>query len=247
MNTRILLTALAYIASVTSIIAADSSPPGGKVVRVLHWSEVPTPPGASVNRAGYDGADTLLIKHTEARPAKVALWSVENPGVKTKAYAVRGKVRYRNVNGIGYLETWNEFPGRGEPDEPKIRAFGRSLADDGPFSKMSGTSEWRDVFIPFNAEGAKEPLAKLELNLVLAGAGEVEISDLQLIEFADASAMWATLGPGMAKVKSAASLVRWFAGGTIVAVIVGAVVAPWAIITFQRRKAERRRMRALDV
>ena len=90
MNTRILLTALAFIASVTSIIAAESPPPGGNVVRVLHWSEVPTPREASFNRAGRDGADTLLIKHTEAKPAKIALWSVENPGVKTKAYAVRG-------------------------------------------------------------------------------------------------------------------------------------------------------------
>ena len=112
---------------------------------------------------------------------------------------------------------------------------------------MSGTSDWRDVFIPFNAEGAKEPLAKLELNLVLAGAGEVEITDLQLIEFADASAMWAALGPGMVKANPRVPWVKWFAGGTVVALIIGAVLAPWAIINFQRRKAEQRRMRALDV
>jgi hypothetical protein len=171
---------------------------------------------------------------------------VENPGVNTKLYALRGKLRYKNVDGTGYLETWNEFP----PDEqgqPNIRAFSRSLAEHGPFGKLSGTSDWRDVFIPFNAEGTKEPLAKLELNLVLAGAGEVEITDLQLIEFADSGAMWAALGPGMVKVNSAASLVRWFAGGAVVALIISAVLAPWAIITVQRRKAEQRRMRALDV
>jgi hypothetical protein len=247
MNTRVLLSALACVASVTSIIAAGPLPPGGNVVRVLRWSEVPTPPEASVNRAGYDGADTLLIKHTEAKPAKIALWNVENPGVKTKAYAVRGKVRYNNVVGISYLETWNEFPGGSEPNEPKMRAFSRALAEDGPFSKMSGTSDWRDVFIPFNAEGAKEPLAKLELNVVLAGAGEVEITELQLIEFADAGAMWAAVGPGMVKANPAVAWVRWFSGGTVIALIIGAVLAPWAIITFQRRRAEQRRMRALDV
>ena len=40
MNTRTLLTALALIASATSIIAAEP-PPGGKLVLLLHWREVP--------------------------------------------------------------------------------------------------------------------------------------------------------------------------------------------------------------
>jgi hypothetical protein len=247
MNTRILLAALALIASDRFIIAADSPPPGGNVVRVLHWSEVPTPSEASVNRAGHNGADTLLIKHIEAKPAKIALWNVENPGVKTKAYAVRGKVRYKNVVGISYLETWNEFPGGNEPDEPKIRAFSRALAEDGPFSKMTGTSDWRDVFIPFNAEGAKEPLTKLELNLVLAGAGEVEVTDLQLIEFADSGAMWAALGPGMAKANTAVSWAIWLAVGAVAVSIIGVVLVLRLVSASQHRKAEQRRMKALDV
>src|SRR5262249_23920224 len=152
-------------------------------------------------------------------------WKMENPGVKTKFYALRGKLRYKNVDGTGFLETWNEFHGN-VLGQPNLRAFSRSLAEYGPFGKLSGTSDWRDVFIPFNAEGTKQPLAKLELNLVLPGTGEVEITDLQLIEFADSGAMWAALGPGMPKSNPAASLARWFAGGAVVALIVAAVLAP---------------------
>ena len=40
MNTRTLLTALALIASATSIIATEP-PPGGKLILLLHWREVP--------------------------------------------------------------------------------------------------------------------------------------------------------------------------------------------------------------
>ena len=244
MNTRILLAALAFIASATSIIAAEP-PPGGRLVLLLHWSEVPPPAGATVNKAGHEGADTLMIKHTEPKPVNIALWKVENPGVKTKFYALRGKLRYKNVEGTGYLETWNEFAGD-EQGQPNIRAFSRSLADYGPFSKLSGTSEWRDVFIPFNAEGTKQPLAKLELNLVLAGTGEVEITDLQLIEFADSGAMWGALGPGMAKANTAVSWANWLAVGAVAVLIIGVVLVLRLVIASQHRKAEQRRMKALD-
>ena len=140
MNTRTLLTAFALIASATSIIAGEL-PLGGRLVLLLHWREVPPPPGAVVNKSGHEGADTLLIKHTEPKPASIALWKVESPGVTTKFYALRGKLRYKNVDGIGYLETWNEFPAN-EQGQPNIRAFSRSLAEYGPFGKLSGTSDW---------------------------------------------------------------------------------------------------------
>jgi hypothetical protein len=244
MNTRTLLTAFALIASATSIIA-DELPLGGRLVLLLHWREVPPPRGAIVNQAGHDGADTLLIKHTDPKPASIALWKVENPGVKTKFYALRGKLRYKNVDGTGYLETWNEFPGN-EEGQPTIRAFSRSLADYGPFGKLSGTSDWRDVFIQFNAEGTQQPLAKLELNLVLAGAGEVEITDLQLIEFADSGAMWGALGPGMVKANTVVSWANWLAVGAAAVFIIGVVLALRFVSASQHRKAEQRRMKALD-
>jgi hypothetical protein len=245
MNTRTFLTALALIASATSIIAAEP-PPGGRLVLLLHWRDVPPPPVATVNKAGHEGADTLLIKHTEPKPASIALWKVESPGVTTKFYALRGKLRYKNVDGIGYLETWNEFPAN-EQGQPNIRAFSRSLAEYGPFGKLSGTSEWRDVFIPFNAEGAKQPLAKLEVNLVLAGTGEVEITDLQLIEFADAGAMWGALGPGMSKANTAVSWAIWLAVSAVAVFMIGVALVLRLVSASQHRKAEQRRMKALDV
>ena len=245
MNTRILLTALALMAGIISTNAAEL-PPGGNLVLNLHWREVAAPRDAIVNKAGHEGAGTLLVKHTEPRPASIALWKAENPGVKTKFYALRGKLRYKNIDGTGYLETWNEFPGN-ESGHPNIRAFSRSLADYGPFGKLSGTSDWRDLFIPFNAEGTTKPLAKLELNLVLAGAGEVEVTDLQLIEFADAGAMWTALGPGLATTNPITSRAVWLAAGAAAVFIIGIVLVLRLLIASQHRKAEQRRMRALDV
>ena len=158
----------------------------------------------------------------------------------TKFYALRGKLRYKNVDGTGYLETWNEFPEQGQPN---IRAFSRSLAEYGPFGKLSGTSDWRDVFIPFNAEGTKQPLAKLELNLVLAGAGEVEITDLQLIEFADSGAMWGALGSGS---NTAVSRAIWLAVGAAAVFTIGVILVLRLVIASQHRRSELRRMKALD-
>ena len=102
------------------------------------------------------------------------------------------------------------------------------------------------MFIPFNAEGTKQPLAKLELNLVLAGAGEVEITDLQLLEFANSGAMWGALGSGMPNSNRAVSWAIWLAAGAAAVFTIGVILVLGLVIASQHRRSELRRMKALD-
>ena len=220
--------------------------PGGRIVRVLKWDEVSVGSGATVSNSGPEGASSVLIRRADSSPVTLALFALEKPGVETKAYAWRGKIRYQGVEGAGYLETWNQFA-PSEPGKPKLRAFSRSLAEVGPFSKISGSSPWRDLFIPFDATGANGQVERIEFNLVLPGRGEVEIADLELIEFADAGAMFASMGAGSAPqsfgLSGAAFIVQLAAVGLFLVAIIGVIVL---IIVRKRRSNELRRMKAMD-
>jgi hypothetical protein len=98
---------------------------------------------------------------------------VEAPPVSGEQYAVTGQVAYEGVAGTGYLEMWSIFP-------DGSRYFSRTLDERGPLAKLSGSSRARGFVLPFFlGEGAPRPL-RLELNVVLPGAGRVTLSDLRL-------------------------------------------------------------------
>ncbi len=105
----------------------------------------------------------------------VTLTEVASPGITRDRYVVRGRVRYSGVAGNGYLEMWNFFGDGG-------RYFTRTLGDSGPLRKISGSSEWRDFGLYFDAAGAKSRVEKLSIGLILPGAGEVSISNMTLVE-----------------------------------------------------------------
>ena len=88
---------------------------------------------------------------------------LENPPISTDRYVVRGRVKYEQVAGDGYLELFNEFG-------PQRTYFTRSLAPWGKMRKLTGNSNWRDFELPFYAEAGMRP-QRLTLNVVLPGAG----------------------------------------------------------------------------
>jgi hypothetical protein len=116
---------------------------------------------------------------------------IEAPVVSGDQYAVTGQVAYEGVGGAGYLEMWNVMP-------DGSRYFSRTLDERGPLAKLSGSSRARSFVLPFFlGEGAPRPV-RLELNVVLPGAGRVTLSELRLAS-----------GPGAASTPGA-----WWTPGT---------------------------------
>jgi hypothetical protein len=101
--------------------------------------------------------------------------TIERPRISAARYALRGQIRYERVADGSYLEMWNYLP--------EGSFFSRSLDQDGPMARLEGSSGWRPFILPFfNREGGAPP-EKLVFNLVLKGAGTVQIGTVDLVQF----------------------------------------------------------------
>ena len=111
------------------------------------------------------------------------LIELPDPGVTLPVYALKGMVRYDNVEGDGFLQLDNHFGELGT-------FFTKSLAAAGPLGKLSGSSDWRPFALPFYANsgdqaGDASPLPeKLSLSLYLPGSGTVSIGEVALYQYA---------------------------------------------------------------
>ena len=124
---------------------------------------------------GKEGQSSWLkIVNTDAGLRSIPLCVIDAPAITTPRYAVRGRIRYENVTGVGFLEMWNHF-GAGE------QYFTRTMGTDGPMQMVTGTSKERDFELPFHTGGQAPAPKKLVLNLVLNGPGTVEIGPLELV------------------------------------------------------------------
>ena len=105
------------------------------------------------------------------------------PGISSPVYALKGMIRYDEVEGDAYLQMNNDFGEKGV-------YFTKSLGASGPLGKISGSSEWRPFVLPFYAnqgdQGAGAPLIPGEVTLALhlPGAGSVSIRDVELFQYA---------------------------------------------------------------
>jgi hypothetical protein len=125
--------------------------------------------------AGPDGP-SLRVVHRRAAAVTLPLATIERPAIRTARYALRGRVRYEGVAPGSYLEMWSHLP--------EGAFFSRSLAQSGPLRRLEGSSGWRTFVLPFfNREGGPPP-DRLVLNLVLTGAGTVDIGPLELVQLA---------------------------------------------------------------
>jgi hypothetical protein len=104
------------------------------------------------------------------------LIAVEVPDLGREGFVVRGRVRYNDVIGAGYLEMWSVFA-------DGSRYFSRTLATEGPMAALTGTSDWRSFELPFFLEGSAPP-NRLEINVALPGSATVEIGPIQIVRLA---------------------------------------------------------------
>jgi hypothetical protein len=131
--------------------------------RLSAGTVLPPESGQSFHRLRIDGT---------ASPTHTTVLTLESPRISSSRYVLIGQVRYEGVDGTGYLEMWNYFPGGGQ-------YFTRTLADAGPMMKLRGTSGWRPLALPFDATGEARP-SRLVVSVVLEGRGTVYLSDLML-------------------------------------------------------------------
>lgn len=134
--------------------------------------------------ATVDGKSVLQIASSDGLQARLLV--ISNPPVSKKLYAITGRIKYENVSGDGYLEMWNYFPPQ-KTGMDEAHYFSRTLGESGEMGKIHGTSDWRDFALPFNSTGAKDRPTRLEINVVLPGKGNVELSSLKLIQYDDAN------------------------------------------------------------
>lgn len=123
-------------------------------------------------RQNNDGSVTVVSSSDDG--LTVTLVEVESLGITKDSYAVKGRVRYENVSGDGYVEMWNVFA--------EDRYFTRTNGAQGPMRAITGSSEWRSIVLPFDATGSAAPPERLIINVVLPGRGEVTLDALTLVE-----------------------------------------------------------------
>src|SRR5262245_36200034 len=164
-----------------------------EIVRRIDWQELAAANALKSGTvvAAEEGARerSLRLVHEGTGAITLPLLTIERPGIRTERHGLRGRVRYEGVAAGGYLEMWSYLA--------EGAFFSRSLDQSGPMRRLEGSSEWRPFVLPFvNRAGGSSP-QKLAFNLVLAGAGRVEIGPVELVQFTadedpfgDSSAWW---------------------------------------------------------
>ncbi len=151
-----------------------------ELLRSVSFSEAGE--GGVVRAGDLTDGETLTVT---AEPGKQfqPLIELADPGIRSAVYALKGMIRYDNVEGDGYLQLDNHFGSMGT-------FFTKSLAPRGPLGKISGSSDWRPFVLPFyanrgdQADGTSPVPEKLSLGLFLPGSGTVSISGVGLYQFA---------------------------------------------------------------
>lgn len=150
-----------------------------EVLREISWLELRDQGELSVGEVieANDSVpfERLKVDNSVGVPQTFAVLSISEPGITSSRYAITGKVRYEDVEGIGYLEMWSYFSDGGT-------YFSRTLDTSGPLQRLTGSCDWRSFRLPFFAEGTKARPIKLELNLVFQ-RGTVYLSPLEVVQY----------------------------------------------------------------
>src|SRR5262245_42021546 len=150
----------------------------------LPWSPAKNNPRVTVNPdAKVADGPWIEVKGT-AGPSSTTVLQLDHPDVPSHRYVLSGRVRYEGVEGDGYVEMLNTFPGRGT-------FFTRTRGEAGTMAKLTGSSDWRDLELPFMSEPGLLP-EKIVVNVVLQGKGTVYLAPLSMSAYqgALATAWW---------------------------------------------------------
>jgi len=183
-----------------SLDAAESAFP---VKRLIPGSD-----GVSLGSSARFAETNGILQVVAGENALVPILVDAQPGVGTHSYRLVGMVRYDEVGGTAFLETWTVF---GED-----RAFSRTLGESGPMAKLSGSSAWREFILPMNMDGAGASVDRIEFNVILPDGGTVSLKDLRIEPVAAIHGQpwlaigWLLVAPAMFLVGSVVVFLLWF-------------------------------------
>lgn len=213
--------------------------------------------GLQAQLANEGGQASIRVEGaTGEKPQDIHLFDIDQPAITQDVYALTGEIRYENVAGQSYLETWNHFPSADGEGSTAAKFFTRTLNHTGPMSVISANSDWRPFQLPFfinvgDSKLAAKP-AKITFNLHLEGAGLVEIRNVELVDGLEtpAEALRRKVLPGPTEILLFVFLVI-AAVAVVTTIIVVSVRRKNRIADELRRKKqtadELRRIRANDV
>ena len=92
--------------------------------------------------------EPLTITAVPGEPLQLLI-ELPDPAISSPVYALKGMVRYENVQGDGFLQLDSHFGEAGT-------FFSKSLAAAGPLGKLSGSSDWRPFVLPFYANSGDQ-------------------------------------------------------------------------------------------
>ena len=148
----------------------------------FEWGQAVVTSGtATVERVTEDGRNALKVSNPNSVPATISLLVIDRPEIDGVRYALTGEVKYEGVSGDAYFEMWSTFP-KGPGKGSAERFFTRTLARMGESGVLSASSVWRPFRLSFHGEEGGGPPSRLELILVLPGAGTVWVSPVRLTQ-----------------------------------------------------------------
>jgi hypothetical protein len=115
----------------------------------------------------------LRLTNDTRQPRRVIVLELDSPAVETAQWHLEGQVRYRDLRDEGYLEMLSVLPSGSFAT--------RTAAKSGPRGKLTGTSDWRPVWMPFDASMKDERPNKLVLAIQLPGHATVDLGPFERV------------------------------------------------------------------
>lgn len=197
--------------------------------------------GDQAKLVSEDGENLIRIKSTPGhKPKDLLFFELDDLDIKQNAYSLTGEVRYENVAGRSYLETWNHFVSDQDGKSVPSKYFTRGLNRTGPMGTLSDGSDWRAFQLPFLINTKDTSLkgpTKITFNLHLEGGGLVEIRNVKLVDGLDTS----SLPRPVSRLRETLFFTLLYMGGPVILITL-------AIILRRKKRTadELRRIRAAD-
>ncbi len=143
--------------------------------RSFSWIELAAAGQLSAGRLATDPSEGRVLELSVplGEAVTLPLLTVRDPAIVGDRFSIRGRVRYQDVTGIGYLEMFSVFAG-------EQQYFSRTLAERGAMGNLNGSADWREFQLPFRMVGGEQRPVRLQLNLFLPAGGTVYLSNLRL-------------------------------------------------------------------